>query len=115
MLNHKFIIRLTVGLMLLLSISSSAFAGAPIACYATSAGPIVDMYERPHTASVVVNTLSITETHPVIDARKLPSELEPEGAGVLWLLLEPLDGSARGWVMYPEVIVFGSECDKFEL
>ena len=112
MLNLKVIARLIVATMLSLLVVGSAFAGVSDTCYATSAGPIVDMHEKPHTASTVVNTLSIHETHLVVGARKIPSELEPEGAHVLWLLLKPLDGSASGWVMYPQVIVFG-DCSKY--
>lgn len=114
MLNHKFIIRLIIGLMLsLIVISSSTFAGDTVECYAVTPGPIVDMHERPHTKSIVVNTLESNDTYPVVAIRKTPSELEPEGAYVLWLLLEPQDGTPSGWVMYNDVIVFGSECNKF--
>ena len=116
MLNYKYIIRLTIGLMLsiiVIGASSSSFAAAPYDCYAVSPGPVVKMFERPHTKSVVVNTLGIHNTYPVIDIDKTPSELEPEGAYVLWLLLEPQDGTPSGWVMYNDVVVFGTQCNKF--
>lgn len=113
MLNYKFIGRLMIGLVLTLIVIGSSFASDTVECYATSPGPIVKMFERPHTKSIVVNTLGVDDVYRVIDIKKTPSELEPEGASDLWLHLDPEDGTPDGWVQYVNVIVFGSECNKF--
>jgi|GEM_PF-3849256 len=115
MLNLKTIVRLIVAMMMSLLIVGSVFSLGPQPCSATSPEPVVKMFEKPHTQSAVVNVLTVDDHFPVVDVTKIPSELEPEGAYDLWLLLKPDNGTARGWVKYYDVIVSGDTCDKFGL
>ncbi len=115
MRNYKIIITLAIALILSMLATTSAFAYEKVDCFAMAPGAPVSMYERPHTQSVIVNTLDMNETYRIADITKTPSELEPEGAYVLWLYLRPEDGTKPGWVMYTDVFVFGAECNKFGL
>lgn len=115
MLSLKSIARLVIAMMLSLLVIGSAFSLGPQPCTATSPGPVVKMYEKPHTQSAVVNSLTVDDHYLVVDITKVPSELEPEGAYALWLLLKPTNGTARGWVPYGDVIVSGDTCYKFGL
>ena len=115
MLNLKTIVRLIVVVMLSMLVVGSAFSLGFQPCSATSPGPVVNMYEKIHTQSAVVNTLTVDDLYRVVDITKEPSELEPEGTYALWLLLKPDNGTARGWVLYSDVIVSGDTCGKFGL
>lgn len=115
MINLKFIARLIIGMMLSMLVLGSAFSLDPLPCSATSPGPDVNMFEKAHTQSTVVNILTVDDIYRIADINKLPSELEPEGTNVLWLFLAPADGTASGWVLYSEVVVVGDNCDKFGL
>jgi len=112
MLNFKVIARLIIATMLSLLVVGSAFSLGPGSCTATSPGPVVKMYEKPSIHATVVNVLTVDHVYRVIDATKLPSELEPEGNYELWLYLKPNNGTPRGWVRYSEVIVAG-DCSKY--
>ena len=115
MRNHKIIISLAIALILSMFATSSSFAYEKVDCFAMAPGVPVSMHERPHTQSVVVNTLDMNDVYRIIDITKAPSELEPEGAYVLWLYLMPHDGTEPGWVLHTNVFVFGTECNKFGL
>ena len=116
MWKRKFLIRISVGLLLLLLVMVSSTSAQETFCLATpDDGVSVNLRELPEPGATVVNRLEVRQFEPVDDGvpGKMPSELEPEGIGFWWLHITPVDGSADGWVYVSEVALYGDSCDDY--